>query len=82
MIYIIQDHFRNTTRYFAVNTLSLTGGLEWRDTPEDALNFFTSGADIGIDHSVAEELANNHELESYQRIYASYSPEEYPELFI
>lgn len=82
MICIIQDHFRNTTRYFAVNTLSLTGGLEWRDTPKDAFNFFVSGADVGIDHSVAENLANNHELESYQRIYSSYSPEEYPELFI
>lgn len=82
MIHIIQDRFRNTTRYFAVNTLTLTGGLEWRDTPEDAFNFFTSGSDVGLDHSVAETLANGRKLEYYQSIHSSYSPDEYPELFI
>lgn len=82
MIHIIQDNFNNIPRYFAVNTCTLAGGLDWRDTPEDAFNFFTNGDDVKDAHSVAEDLVNNHELKSYQRIYASYSPEEYPEFFI
>lgn len=82
MIYIIQDNFKNTPRYFAVNTCTLAGGLAWRDTPEDAFNFFINGDDSKNTHSVAETLAKHEDLESYQRIYKSYSPEEYPELFI
>lgn len=82
MIYIIQDRFLSVTRYFAVNTLSLTGGLEWRDTPEDAFNFFVSDSDVGLDHSVAKDLANGRTLDNCQSIHSSYSPEEYPELFI
>lgn len=82
MIYIIQDHLLSVTRYFAVNTITMTGGFEWRNTPEDAFNFFVNSSDVGLDHSVAEDLANGRTLDSYQCIYASYSPEEYPELFI
>lgn len=82
MIHIIQDNFKNTPRYFAVNTCTLTGGLAWRDTPEDAFNFFANGDDTKDAHSVAEIIAKHENLESYQRIYKSYSPEEYPELFI
>ena len=82
MIHIIQDNFKNTPRYFAVNTCTLAGDLFWRNTPEDAFNFFTSGDKVSGNHSVAESLAKHENLESYQRIYKSYSPKEYPELFI
>ena len=82
MICIIQDRFLSVTRYFAVNTITITGGFEWRDTPEDAFNFFVNSSDVGLDHSVADDLANGRTLESYQSIHSSYSPDEYPELFI
>lgn len=82
MIHIIQDNLEKTPRYFAINTCTLTGGLVWRDTPEDALNFFTSGDDAKDNHIIAETLAKHGYLASYKRIYKSYSPEEYPELFI
>jgi hypothetical protein len=81
MIHIIEDTYDKALKYFAINTLSLTGGT-WKDTPKDALNFFTNGIDVRTNHSTAEDVAKGLALWPSQRIYSSYSPEEYPELFI
>lgn len=83
MIYIIGNNYPPVDRYFAVNTINCTGGIHWHYTPEDALSSLTSNTSNTMsNHRVAKVLANGDKLYPLQYIHSSYSPDEYPELFI